>query len=76
MPFEGSIHLDLTPEAAAVRAAARAREVKCVCPTSPFCRGPLSRDWLDCSTACRACQAPTWTPPIQAGSGDLDADEG
>jgi hypothetical protein len=76
MPFEGPIHLDLTPEAAAVRAAARTREVKCVCDRSPFCRGRASADWATCSTACRACKPPPWQPPIQPGPGSMDGGQG
>jgi hypothetical protein len=79
--FLGPINPDVV-----TAAAVRAREVKCICTRSPWCRGASSRDWLTCSTACRACQptpwqAPTRTPAVagdavQAGSGALDADQG
>jgi hypothetical protein len=73
MPFEGPIHLD--QEAAAH---ARAREVRCACDRSPFCRGQLSADWLSCNPRCKACQPPPWQPPVtasvQAGTGGLDAE--
>ena len=77
MPLAGPINVD--PDTAALRAESRAREVRCLCEGSPFCRGPLSSDRLSCNSRCRACKAPPWRPPttsIQAGSGGLDADEG
>jgi hypothetical protein len=60
--FLGPVHFD-----ADAAAAVRAREVRCTCTRSPFCRGPLSRDWLDCSTTCRACKPAPWQPPINHG---------
>jgi hypothetical protein len=76
MPFEGPIVVD--PDLAALKATQRSREVRCSCEGGPFCRGPLSHDWLDCSTSCRACKPPPWQPPVtgsvQAGSGGLDAE--
>ena len=78
MPFEGPINID--PGIAALRATARAREVRCTCPTSPWCRGQASADWATCSTSCRACKPPPWQPPvttsIQTGSGGMDGDQG
>jgi hypothetical protein len=77
MPFTGPINSELS---ALSKAEARARDVKCSCPTSPWCRGQASADWATCSTSCRACKLPPWQPPvtasIQAGSGVLDADQG
>jgi hypothetical protein len=61
MPFEGQIHLD--PGVAVQAATARAREVRCSCARSPFCRGQASVDWLTCSTSCRACRPDPWQPP-------------
>ena len=62
-PFAGPIHLD-PPSAPAP-----GREVRCTCPTSPFCRGQASADWLTCSTACRACKPPPWQPPVLSVAG-------
>jgi hypothetical protein len=53
------------PDLAALKAAQRDREVKCSCTSSPFCAGPLSRDWLTCSTTCRACKPAPFKPPTR-----------
>jgi hypothetical protein len=59
--FEGPIHLDTD-----TAAAARAREVRCTCARSPFCRGRDSPDWLTCSTTCRACKPAPFQPPAHS----------
>jgi hypothetical protein len=63
MPFEGPIDID--PDVAALKTAQRAREVKCSCEGSPFCRGWASADWASCSTACRACKPAPFKPPTR-----------
>jgi hypothetical protein len=67
MPYEGPIHLDLNPQAMALSAKARAREVRCVCDRSPFCRGQASADWLTCNRTCRACKPTPFRPPVPVG---------
>jgi hypothetical protein len=66
--FHGPIAVDLDPEAAASRAQARADAVRCTCPTSPFCRGQASADWLACSARCRACRPDAWQPPTSSAA--------
>jgi hypothetical protein len=73
MPFQGPINSELS---ALSRAEARAREVRCTCQRSPFCRGRDSADWLSCDRACKACKPAPWQPPIQPGQGGMDADQG
>jgi hypothetical protein len=72
VPFAGPINVD--PDVAALKAQQRDREVRCTCSGSPWCRGRDSADWLTCSTSCRACKPRPWQPPVQAGSGGLDAE--
>jgi hypothetical protein len=77
VPFAGRVNVH--PDTAALRAESRAREVRCLCEASPFCRGLLSSDWLSCNSGCRACKASPWQPPtiasIQTGSEGLDAEK-
>jgi hypothetical protein len=43
----------------------------CACPTSPWCRGRDSADWLACSASCAACAPSAWRPPMRT---PVDAD--
>jgi hypothetical protein len=74
VPFAGPINVD--PDVAALRAAARDREVRCTCDRSPFCRGQASADWLTCATSCRACRPDPWRTPTRTPAGAVNAREG